>query len=352
MDISNIEMQELSNNVTKMRPSAVKAAMEKSMESPDLSSKLAASMENSQVESEALSSQDSLESNESQSRFQPIPEPVSPVNIPATQHDLAPQSSDDDDDDDAEETVESIAIPDSSHDEVEIPVTPETSQISTRRKRNFTINRQLELSLTTNSPLHKNPRTGKSPNSAAMKTRENALLETTGTSLRSTRTTPRAEASLDATPKSPNASAVAATTPKRTRVLEKTPSVATPKTPRFMEVLQSDTSTPNAERMTRSQTRAEVSRNTTLTRSASKKLNVDPENIAQKTEAAASSKAETKNQGKVKKPMIPVQTKASSLRTAKAVAAKQDSNDKAKETVRQPTRSTRANDAKQRPRWN
>lgn len=249
---------------------------------------------------EAPSSRNTSEINETRNSVNDMLDPMS-VNIPATQEEEVISSSDD---------------------EIELPATPEVLQTTSRAKKTYASKRSLELSLTVNSPLRKNPRNGESPKPA------------------------------------------------------KTLQPVSPKTPRSSALRPTGSSTPNTGRVTRQQSIVEHSQSAKLTRSASKKMNIDPEVVTENALASQKpAKAAPKIEEKiVKKRTLPVPTRTSKFRSARAgaVMSKQDSTDgKAarkekqdlealpKRTTRQlisaarkETVSAKGKDVKQRPRWN
>jgi Nuclear condensing complex subunits, C-term domain len=117
-----------------------------------------------------------------------------------------------------------------------IPATPDAP---VGPKRNFTNKRQLDVSKSVSSPLRKHQ---------------------------------KSDDSAPTTPKTPKAHST----------------MISPKTPRFSSLPNSKASTPNTDRHTRKQAREEVATTSKLTRSASKKMNVDPVEIAEKVVTKAS----------------------------------------------------------------
>lgn len=170
----------------------------------------------------------------------------------------------------------------------EIPETPDTPKTVGRPKRNFTSKRHLELSLTLSSPLRKNPRNGASPRVMS--------------------------------------SAKAKKTPQPA-------AQATPKTPKPITI----SSTPVSEVRTRKQAKEKVVETLTLTRSASKKLNADPDVVAERVSTRKSASrnsllkkvepevpkvAEPKASKLKKASALPMPTKTSTLRMANLITSK------------------------------
>lgn len=153
--------------------------------------------------------------------------------IPATQSEDSSSE-----DEDANETVKSVVVAAEASvtDDEIIPATPEITPA--RPKRTATKKRHLETSRTISSPLRKHQKSDKS---------------------------------APTTPKTPNAHST----------------MMSPKTPRFSSLPKSKVSTPNTERLTRRQAREEVAQTSTLTRSASRKMNVDPVEVAEKVATKA-----------------------------------------------------------------
>lgn len=241
------------------------------------------------------------------------------IEIPATQADEEPEElTSSDSDDELDETVlESIVVGNSSNEEVSIPATPDTPQ--TRGKISFANKRQLELSLTVNSPLRKNPRNGQSPKPSIVSSRQASAMLSPKSS-----TVPSLKASASSSPKPSTSSSPAPR--KKSSSAPVTP--ASPKTPslRFSALGQSKSSTPINERTTRRQAKEDLAQSVTLTRSASKKMNVDLEEITQKVLSSPARKPVKMIEKPVKKTALPVPTKTSTMRNARleSAAPKQD----------------------------
>lgn len=273
----------------------------------------------------------------------------------------------DESDDELNETVLERTVSQVTEDE-SIPETPQTpassrSMRSQSKKRHLNISRTLNASL--NSPLPKNPRQTATPK-IVVSSRKNPV---------------RNEAT--STPKTPITSRLESqtTTPKMIGSARKTPArkevispPGTPKTPR-LEALPTMSSTPHSERLTRQKEKDLIAQSSKLTRSASKKMNIDPREVAKKTKQAAKSE-ENVSKPVVKKTMIPksapvpakqtqaakksnvpVPAKAPTVaptRSAPTRATKPESTAVPKPNVRQAASTAKAKlgkDIKQRPRW-
>lgn len=228
---------------------------------------------------------------------------------------LPEEYENDSSDDEFNETVLQATKIESSDDEV-IEASPDVPRTSARRKSVLSNKRQLEFSATKMSPMQKNPR-----NTATPKTMSTRQLASSAR-----------RASSD--------SGSAATTPK---------------TPKSSKVLTAGFLTPKSiERTTRRQAKEELVQSITLTRSASKKMNIEIPEV-QKPNPGVSKPTKI-----VKKTALPVPTKASILRAAKVESealkkqtapGKKSADGEASKTSRASTRQ-KIQDAKQRPRWN
>lgn len=205
----------------------------------------------------------------------------------------------------------------------EIPETPEPAIPKSSRKTATTTKRQLERSLVTNSPLYKNPRNGRTPKFDK--------------SVRKTQS-PEPEQSTPATP-----------TPARIPV--------TPRTPRLQSLQPPAFSTPKSDRVTRKQAQAEIAQNTTLTRSASRKINLEPvieeeKNPPKKQEPKPNAKVPVSKIA-VKKSALPVPTKTSLIRASRMAKASGKPAAQPKSTEGRSTRQRAGTsaDPKGRPLW-
>lgn len=270
------------------------------------------------------------------------------VSLPATQDEASSESDATEVSSDAEmnETVvESVVV----EDDVEsLPPTPEGPKTPKTRK-SATFKRQLELTATSrNSPMRKNPRNTATPKVAhsSPKTPAPRRVSEAHVSPKTPNTRKKA-AEAAKTPKAPatRRNTVAGATPKTPATRRNTIAEAgTPKTPVVMQEVEVHVSpvTPQTPRMaaarnsstpksmTRKQVREEIAQNSTLTRSASRKMKVDPKEVAEKVAVrAVVQKAQSKSEPKVvKKSAIPVPTKTSLIRASRVADNKKSESSK------------------------
>lgn len=213
----------------------------------------------------------------------PVTEEPENISLPATQEEATNDSEDEaseiSSDDEINETViEGTVV---SDDVESLPPTPDEPKTPKTRK-SAAFKRQLELTTSSrNSPMRKNPRNT---------------------------TTPRISLPSPKTPASTRRQEVP----------------ITPKTPKLTTA--QDTSTPKSGRMTRKQAREEIAQSSTLTRSASRKIKIDPKDVIEKATSKADPKAASKSEPKpakvVKKSVIPVPTKTSLIRASRVADTK------------------------------
>lgn len=220
------------------------------------------------------------------------------VDLPATQsYDSEPSSEDEE----INVTVKSVAPTFTESEEI-IPATPETP---VRAKRIITNKRHLDVSKSINSPLRKQS-----------KSDEPTIV----------------------TPKTPKTSSTM---------------IASPKTPRFSTLPQSKSSTPNTDRQTRKQAREEIAQTSKLTRSTSKKMNVDPVEIAEKAEEMAKTIQATKSATKIEK-AASVKQKAAAEKANPTIEITAPSNEKtapAKRLTRKAAAAKISQGKESKPRW-
>lgn len=341
------DVMDISNDSVQGEPSRATEASKSSVESPDRSTK-----KDGENIPEEVSEVNTSEINETHPSINDMSVPLSQsVNIPATQEEEIDSSSADEIDDTVIESsvVQDIELPETDED-IELPATPEPDT-SSRGMKTHKFKRQLELSLSVNSPLRKNPRNSNTPKpvTASPSTRSKTAISQTLNSPKTPRRLKKASASSPKTP------------------INNASTLASPRRSRFSTLSHTDSSTPSTERQTRQQSKSEVSQNTKVTRSATKKIIVDQKIITEKAQVKVSSIGKI-----IKKATLPVPTKTSGLRATRARGpASNQTSDQSIEKEKQladlatgrPIRKISAvrhqtvaakgkKDVKQRPRWN
>lgn len=315
ISVSNVDMKPAVVNVTMLSMSKIPENDESTLvESPNVTM-----IDKTQLTSPAsdVKETDLLQNIEDEES----PPQTQNIEIPATPKDEEENS---DSDDENNETVRERITLDNTDEDLDVPETPETPKSSTRSKRAPSNKRQLELSRQFNaslsSPMRKNPRNTVTPK----------VIETT-------RKTP-AQSEVKSTP-------------------------TTPKTPR-LGTLQ--TSTPQSDRVTRKQEKELIALSSRLTRSASKKINVDPSTVTEKIGNVK--KSAKSNEKAVKKTMIPkaapvkalvasqpaqpVKTAPATVSTATSTRSTKPETGKSKQTRgRAANAAAKGKTTRQRPRW-